>query len=194
MKTEYEATFVRVNKNEIRETLKNVGAKLVRPEFLQKRVVFHLPRGHEMEHAWARVRDEDGAITMSLKVVAGDSIENQQEICLQVDNFKEAEDFLLKLGCHKKAYQENKRELWTLSGTDIMIDEWPFLEPFVEIESTSEKRVRATAKKLGFDYSDALFCSVGTLYSRKYNIPEDVVNNQTPKIIFAQRNPFLRYK
>lgn len=36
MQIEYEATFPNIDKNEIREKLKNVGATLVRPEFLQK--------------------------------------------------------------------------------------------------------------------------------------------------------------
>ena len=43
MDIEYEATFVNINKDEIRKRLKNSGAKLIKPEFLQKRVVFYTP-------------------------------------------------------------------------------------------------------------------------------------------------------
>jgi len=42
MDTEYEATFLDVNKENIRKVLKKSGAKLIRPEFLQKRNVFTL--------------------------------------------------------------------------------------------------------------------------------------------------------
>jgi len=31
-----------------------------------------------------------------------------------------------------------------------------------------------------------------TLYSREYNLSEDVINNQTPKIIFDMKNSFVR--
>lgn len=36
MQIEYEATFININKDEIRARLKKVGATLVKPEFLQK--------------------------------------------------------------------------------------------------------------------------------------------------------------
>ena len=191
MKIEYEATFTNIDKQDIRERLRKIKGKLIRPEFLQKRIVFNLPKGNEIKGGWVRVRDEGDKITMSLKVVDGIGIESQKEICLKIDNFKEAEEFLTILGCQKKAYQENKRELWEIDGVEITIDEWPFLEPFVEIEGESEESVKHIAEKLGFDYEKALFCSIDTLYSNKYNLSEDIINNQTPKIVFEMENPFV---
>ena len=44
MDIEYEATFLDVDKNDIRKKLKDVGAKLIKPEYLQKRVVFNCPK------------------------------------------------------------------------------------------------------------------------------------------------------
>jgi hypothetical protein len=40
MNIEYEATFYPIDKDEMRGRLKKAGAKLIRPEFLQKRDVF----------------------------------------------------------------------------------------------------------------------------------------------------------
>lgn len=191
MKIEYEATFSNIKKNNVRKKLKEAGASLVKKEFLQKRVVFNLPKGHELRGGWLRVRDEEDKITMSLKIVDGNKIENQKEICIQVDNFRQAELFLITIGARKKAYQESKRELWKLNNVEITIDEWPFLEPFVEIEGKSEESIKKMCKKLGFDYKKALFCSVDHLYSRKYGISEDKINNETPEIIFNGKNPFL---
>lgn len=193
MEIEYEATFININKDEFREKLEKIGAKLLKPEFLQKRVVFNLPKGHEIEGGWLRVRDEGDKITMSLKVVDGNKIENQKEICLKVDSFEKAEELLISLGCAKKAYQESKRELWKLDDVEVTIDEWPFLEPYLEIEGKSEEEVKDIAKKLGLDYSQALFCAVDAIYSKKYNLPEDVINNKIPEIIFGQENPFIKF-
>lgn len=191
MKTEYEATFPEINKKEIRERFRKSGAKLLKPEFLQKRVVFNLPKGHEIKGGWLRVRDESDKITMSLKVVTGGKIENQKEICLKVDDFKKAESLLIAIGCKEKAYQESKRELWSFGSVEITIDTWPFLESFIEIEGRSEKAVKEASHRLGFDYSKALFCSIDTLYGRKYGISGDFINNKTPKIVFGGKNPFL---
>jgi len=136
------------------------------------------------------VRDEGNRITMSLKVVDGDKIHNQKEAMLEVDNFEEARKFLFGIGCKEKAYQESKRELWKLDGAEITIDEWPFLEPFVEVESESEEQVRAVSEKIGFDYSKAKFCAVDTLYNEKYGVSIDRINTHTPKILFKMKNPF----
>lgn len=191
MNIEYEAKFTNINKEEMRKRLIEVGAQLVRPEFLQKRVVFHLPEGHEIKGGWLRVRDEGDKITMSLKVIDGNEIKNQKEVCLVVDNFNEAEKFLTAIGCRKKSYQETKREVWKLDDVEIMIDEWPFLEPFVEIEGNSEESVKLIAEKLGFDYSQAIFSATDELIHRKYGISLDKINNETPRISFDMKNPFL---
>jgi len=190
MQIEYEATFTNINKEEIRRRLTKTGAELVRPIFLQKRVTFNLPKGHSASDRWARVRDEGDKVTMSLKIVDGKKIENQKEICFEVDDLKKAEEFLIILGCQRKSYQENKREIWRLDKVEIMIDEWPFLEPFVEIEGKSEKEVRVVAEKLSFDYGQAKFCPITTLYAEKYNLSEDFINNKIPKITFEMKNPF----
>ncbi len=164
----------------------------MRPEFLQRRVVFALPKGHEIVGGWARVRDEGNRITMSLKIVDGDKIENQKEICLTVDSFDQAELFLATLGCTKKSYQETKRELWVLDNTEITIDEWPFLSPLLEIEGKSEDAVRQVAEKLGLDFSQAVFGAVDIAYMRQYpHLTADRINNHTPLIIFDGENPFL---
>jgi len=193
MNVEYEATFLNIDKDEIRKRLKDAGAKLIKPEFLQKRVNFN-PSKVLYKYSWVRVRDEGDKITMSFKAVNSNKIEDQKEINLVIDDFEKGVEFLEIIGCHKKAYQETKREIWELDNVEVCIDEWPFLEPFVEIEGKSEKEVKAVSKKLGFDYSKAWFCAVGLIYSKKYNIPAEVIDNEVPKIVFNMENPFLKIK
>jgi len=75
---------------------------------------------------------------------------------------------------------------------EITIDEWPFLEPFVEIEGPSEKMVKDVAKKLNFNYQQALFGSVDFQYAKKYNLSLEKINKTTPKIVFNMANPFVK--
>jgi len=192
MNTEYEATFTDVDKESIRSKLKDIGAVLIRPESLQKRVTFNLPEGVYLQGGWLRVRDEGDKVTLSLKAVHGDGIESQKEIMLEVDDFDQAVELLSIIGCKQKSYQETRRELWNLDDVEITIDEWPFLESFVEVEGSSEEEVKSVSEKIGFNYKDALFCAVGTLYSKKYGLEEDIINNKTPKIVFGMENPFVK--
>lgn len=195
MQIEYEATFSDIDKDEIRGRLKSVGAELVKPEFMQKRRNFNLPKGNEIEGGWLRVRDEGDKITMSLKVVAkNEAIDDQKEICLVVDNFEKAQEFLSAIGCTKKAYQESMREIWMLDGVEICIDEWPYLEPYVEIEGESEEAVKEASEKLGFDYAKAVFGAVDQQYKEKYGISEEIINNVILEITFNGENPFVKFK
>jgi len=192
MAIEYEATFSPVDKEAMRSRLKACGAILRRPEYLQTRVTFNLPTTHPNPHAWVRVRNEGDKITLSFKKVDGRNIDNQHEICLIVSDFDRAVDFLSALGCQRKSYQESKRELWQLLGTDITLDTWPWLETFVEIEGPNEPSVKQASRQLGFDYNQAKFCAVTDLYCAKYNLSVDIINNQTPLIVFAGPNPFIK--
>ena len=191
MEIEYEATYLNIDKDEVRARLKSAGAKLIKPEFLQRRYVWHFPKGHEIYGSWVRVRDEGDKITMSIKIVDGRNLEDQREVMLTIDNFDKAREMLNLLGCQERAYQETKRELWHLDKAEITIDEWPHLEPFVEVEAMSEEEVKNVSAKIGFDYSQAKFGSADFFYADKYNISIDVFNKETPILTFDQPNPFI---
>ena len=191
MNIEYEATFPNVDKDDIRDRLRKAGATLIKPEFLQRRIPFHLPKETRSKDKFIRVRDEGDRITLSLKIFEGDKIEDQKEICLTVNSFDDTVKLFELIGCEPKSYQESKREIWELDGVEIMIDEWPFLEPLVEVEGRSEEEVKKVSEKIGFDYSKAVFCAASKLYQEKYNIKEDFIN-VAPRIVFDMDNPFLK--
>jgi adenylate cyclase class 2 len=168
-------------------------ALLVQPEFLQVRCIFDLPPGQAIPGGWLRLRRESDRVALTLKVVAGQTIEGQQEVELQVDDFQQAETLLGLLGCRKRAYQESKRERWKLDGVEITLDTWPFLRPFVEVEGPSEEAVQEICERLRLVYQDALFCAVDRLYVRQYGIAPEIVNQHIPILTFASENPFLQF-
>ena len=189
MITEFEATFKNVNHDEIREILKSKGAKLIQKEFMQIRSNFNLP--HSNPNAFARVRKEFNKTTLTLKIFEdNDSIERQKEVELIIDSFDQAVSFLNLTGFKQKNLQETKRELWEFEGCQIMLDTWPFLESFIEIESDSEEKVKSASENLGFNYKDAIFDSVDLQYSQKYKISRDQVN-LTKILSFGAENPFI---
>lgn len=182
MNIEFEATFLQVDKEDVRERLREAGAFLVHEEYLMKRSVFDPP--HHIDGGWLRVRQEYENITLSFKVVDGNKITDQKEVELVINSFEEGELFLTSIGATKKAYQETLRELWKLDDVDITIDTWPGLHPFVEVEGESEEVVKKVSEKIGFDYTDAEFCEVSLIYEKELGIPSDIMKDDMPLITF----------
>lgn len=163
------------------------------PERLMRRVVFYLPPTSPLagKTAWARVRDEGDKVTMSIKQLAKhDEISDQKEVELTVSSFETGIEMLRLMGCEEKAFQETKRELWELDNVQITIDEWPFLQPFIEIEGHTEDAVRTVSEKLGYQWDDALFCSADLIYIKQYGITHARINDETPRLAFGDPNPF----
>jgi len=192
LQTEYEATFSDIDVEGIRNKITELGGSIIKQTFTQKRTVFNFPKGHEIAGGFIRVRDESDKITMSIKIMESNGqIDGQKEIELKVNDYNSAVNFLKTLGATEKAVQETKRELWEIDGVELMIDWWPFLNPILEIEGKNEQAVKDVAEKLNLNWKEAIFDSVDYIYSKKYNISIDRINNHTPVIIFDMENPFL---
>jgi adenylate cyclase class 2 len=193
MNTEYEATFLNINKEALVEKLIAFDAELMRPEHLQRRVTFHLPKEKKDSNTWLRVRDEGGnVITMTLKSVEGRTISGQKEIEILVSNFEDSVALLESIGCERKSYQESKRETWIMDDVQITFDTWPFLSTYIEIEGATEDAVKKISRKLDFDYDEAIFDTVNSIYKRKYGKTLDELDEVILKsFTFDIQNPFL---
>lgn len=185
MGLEIEATFIDIDKDTLRKQLKALGGELKQPETLMRRVIFD--RG---QNAFVRVRDEGNCITMSYKNVQELSLTGMQEICLEVNNYEQAIDFLRACGLKPKAEQETLREEWVLDGVEIDIDTWPWLPSFVEIEGKSPEAVRNIADKLGFDMGEAHYGSVDEIYKIYYDVTNEQINF-CPEIKFTNPPEWL---
>lgn len=185
MNNEIEAQFLDIDKTKIREQLQELGAALIKPETLMRRVVFHLS-----PHTFARVRDEGDKIVMTYKNVSdSNSILGTKEVNVVVDNYDNAILFLRSCGLEIKAQQETLREVWTYQDVEICIDTWPWLPTFIEIEAPNAEKVWAVAEQLGLDQAKAKFGSVDTTYQHYYGIDPDVINSHTPEISFTINPP-----
>lgn len=192
MKLEIEAKFTRVNHDEVRERLRVISAECERPLTLMKRVVYH-PLDNTLD-AYFRVRDEGDKVTMTYKQFDdASSIHGVQEVEIVVSDYDAAVAILDKTGMPRETYQETKREVWRHGDVEVMLDEWPWVEPFVEIEGPSEQAVRETAEALGFDWEYAVYGGVASVYVEKYaNMGEDaaaIINRRTPVIRFEDPVP-----
>lgn len=194
MQTEIEAKFLNVDHDEIREKLRELGGVCEQPMRLMRRVVFH-SNDMEVKRAFVRVRDEGHRVTMTYKQFDADTVDGAKEHEIEVSDFNAAVAILDAAGITHDTFQESRRENWRLGDIEVMLDEWPWLAPYVEIEGPSEDRVKGVAERLGFAWEDAVFGGVANAYANQYpHIGEagvQEINRNWPVIKFDNLPPTL---
>lgn len=192
MKAEIEVTFPNIELDKVRESLKAAGALLEQPMRLMRRVVIETPEMAERDD-FLRVRDEGDRVTLTYKEKHRSKvIAETKEAEAVVNDFDATVLILEKAGLKVNSYQETKRETWRIGDTEVVLDEWPWLDPLAEIEGPSEVRVREVSELIGFSWNDAFVGSVTELYKRKYpkgeanqlvNVPRVTFDIPVPAII-----------
>jgi adenylate cyclase class 2 len=170
MQKEFETQVLDVDVEKIKEKLRDLGAK-EESEVLQKRLVFDIkcldaivPGTGE----WIRLRQSGDKTTLTYKNRKGNGLSDTQEIEVKVDDFDKTSEILSNLSCFTgKYYQENKRIRFTLGNIEFTLDSWPMIPTFLEIESTSEEKVKKGLKLLGLEGKDAGHIGLIQIY-RKY--------------------------
>jgi adenylate cyclase class 2 len=196
MKTEIEVKFLNVDFEQLRKKLTQEGAILEQPMRLMRRVIIEPPILAD-RRAFIRIRDEGDKVTLTYKQFDDHTaFSGVQEIEVTVSGFEETVDIFEKVGLTQKSFQESRRETWNLDSVEIVLDEWPWLNPYIEIEGSSEASVKEMATRLGFDWQNAVFGSVTAAYRVQYpdgdadklvTIPSVSFNKPLPSIISGQK-------
>jgi len=194
MGKEIEAKFLEVDAKELRKNIIDIGGKLVHPLMLYKRYAFFLI--NKKQKGYARVRQENGKVTMTIKTYDESKYANEYEVELN-NSLEEAKEFMVSAGFKIKAYQETLREKWSITGcSEIVIDTVPGIPTYVELECNSEENIKKLAKKLGLDYSKANYGAFDKQFVQYYGLSANQINNKitmlTFKNIINELKPYLK--
>lgn len=180
MKTEFEIKFLKINKNKIEEKLKSLWWICVKKNTLMKRAVFDNPTKNK---SYVRVRDEWDKITCTYKEIIESEnwdldINSVKELETEIQDFNSMVWIFKNLWLKQKAFQESYREIWEINNEiEIMIDEWPWVSPFIEIEWKNEDLVKKYSELLWFNYSEWIFWAVDEVYFYEKWFERDFINN-----------------
>lgn len=193
MQTEIEATFLDTDHDELREKLRGLEAVCKQPKFDMKRTVYDYEDLRlDKKAAWIRVRQEAGKVTMCYKQRLTEEVDGMKEIEFEVGSFDAACSFLEAAGLKQKAFQETRREVWQLDDCEIMLDEWPWIPAYVEVEGPDEAAVKNVSRRLGLDYSQAMFDSADGVYQRYFDVTRTEIS--TTPITFGEVPAWLDAK
>jgi adenylate cyclase class 2 len=169
MQTEIEAKFLNLDHDEIRAKLRKLGASCEHPMRQMRRMIFdYSDRSlRQDKHGLLRIRDENDKVTVTYKNRPSDQA-YANEIETTIGSFETMAQLFEAIGLEQVSYQESKRETWYLEDCEVVLDEWPWLKPYIEIEGPSEAAIKARAKELELNWDDAKFGSVDTAYRVEY--------------------------
>lgn len=188
MQQEIEVKFLNVDFDDIRAKLKKLGAVCEQPMRLMRRVVIDYPdrKLQATGDSWVRVRDEGDKITLTFKKTTEHEFGGAHEIEVTVSDYQKTIDIFLAMGLVVHTDQETRRETWKLGDVEVVLDEWPWIKPFIEIEGGSESDVQQVAAQLGLDWNNAVFGSAVVAYQIAYPEAPDVgvKISKEPKIKF----------
>lgn len=152
-KKEFEAKFLLSLPNNIRQSLLNVGGRLLVPRVLERNLRFDTDDGVlSVNQKVLRLR-QDNLTTLTYKY--SKNFEERIEIEIKVDDFRTTRTLLNALGFKVVFTYEKYRETFMLDPVHIMLDELPFGH-FMEIEGPSLKTVKNAAAALGMQWDSRI--------------------------------------
>ena len=189
MDTEIEAKFTQINIDDTRTKLSALGAICEQPMREMKRVTIDTPE-MKAKNAFVRIRDQGDKITVTYKQFDSLSLHGAQEIEIEVNDFDKTVKLFAAVDRPHFSSQESRRETWQLGEVEIVIDEWPWLDPYLEIEGPNEQSVKQAASDLKLDWGKAVFGDVMSAYKIQYPHlgPRDTIGN-LPEVKFGAPLP-----
>ena len=206
MEIEFEAKFLNINKEELVEKLKQIGAKMVKKNTLYKRCMYGLC---DVKRGYVRVRDEGYETKLTAKIYKDSQFPEEYEVTIK-DNFENGKAFLGALNLTEKSYHETMREKWMLplgkydtNKCEVAFDSIPGIPLYVEIECKTKKNLHKAIKLLNLDSKNndgykykKYFGSYGKCFVEYYGMTENDINNLIPSLTFEkiekELKPFIK--
>lgn len=166
---EYEMRFYIDDIDSFRRKLIKVNATKIQEKKIMPLTVYKHPNGKEM---YIRIRDEGRVKTLTIKK-KGSNKKYEIEREIEINSLEEGDAILKLLGCKKRYHVEKLRETWNLEGCkEIVIDSYPGLKEYIEVDCHNLKSLDAAIKKLDLERpSDDTDLGVTKMYYDQYGIP-----------------------
>lgn len=120
---------------------------------------------------WIRLRQDGEIVEITIKYIysnkANYNIDEVKEIEIKTDNFEMANKLIEEMGYYRKKLAEKKRDSYSYQGMDIEIDEWPLLEPYIEIEGINIDKIYELANLLGYSKEQTRIMNTEDVYLEK---------------------------
>ncbi len=119
---------------------------------------------------YIRLRKNNNNCELTVKFFIKKEKQNLQKVIeteISIENFEETNQILESMGFARRSYQEKKRYQYRYLDAELDIDEWPMLEPYMEIEADDKKKIEEIIEKLDLKNYEIVSINTEELYKRK---------------------------
>ena len=193
MTTEIEVKFLHIDHDDLRAKLRGLDATCTKPMRLMRRAIIDYPDRRlqtDESNSFIRVRDEGDITTLTFKQFQALSVDGAKEITTTVDSFENTIKIFEAAGLEVLSFQESMRETWEFRGCEIVLDVWPWLNPYIEIEGPDTSTLQHVSLLLNLDWNDAVFGDVMVAYRAQYpHLLEHQTVGSLPEVKFDTEPP-----
>lgn len=137
-------------------------------KLLSKKLISLMEKTEENFSKWIRLRQTGDETTITIKKIVDSKGEYEldavEELEFNVPDIETGKSFLEDLGYFFARHQIKMRIAYDYKNTEIVIDKWPMLNPYVEIEGPTEEEINEAVEMLGYNIEDAIVINTDDVY------------------------------
>lgn len=118
---------------------------------------------------WIRLRQTGDETSITIKRIVNSKGEYEldavNELEFNVPSIEEGKQLLEDLGYFFARHQIKMRIAYDYKNTEIVIDKWPKLAPYIEVEGPTKEEIDEVVLMLGYDLKDAIVINTDDVYS-----------------------------
>ena len=117
---------------------------------------------------WIRLRQTGKQTTITIKKIVNSSGEYEldavRELEFEVPSINEGKEFLEALGYYPSLHQKKMRIAYDYNNTELVIDKWPKIPAYIEVEGENKEDICNVVKNLGYRAQDMRVMNTDNVY------------------------------
>lgn len=117
---------------------------------------------------WIRLRQTGKQTTITIKKIVNSSGEYEldavRELEFEVPSINEGKEFLEALGYYPALHQKKMRIAYDYNNTELVIDKWPKIPAYIEVEGENKGDICSVVKNLGYRAQDMRVMNTDNVY------------------------------
>ena len=172
-----ESTFNAIGYKHLNDTLSIQDVDKLKETLSTTEVVRLVKQFGINPNKWVRLRETNGKTTITIKHILNEKLQAEYgtkmqpvlETEMEVPSIESGNAILEQLGFSFRNYQEKKRATYVLDDTEVDIDSWPLIPPYLEVEGESDEQIDRIVRKLELSDKEIVSCNTAEVY-KKYGL------------------------